>query len=119
MNLSNKQEKPTQSAYWNKEPMKLPTKKHHPTLSEDRLGNIFRRYPQVEAVFLFGSGASTKTHHESDLDLAIYPNDPSVEKRKLGSRKADILEIDFAVAAGQKRHRGLRIDWLRQCDVLC
>jgi predicted nucleotidyltransferase len=54
--------------------MKPPTKKHHPTLSEDRLGNIFRKYPQVEAVFLFGSVATTKTHHESDLDLAIYPN---------------------------------------------
>jgi predicted nucleotidyltransferase len=67
--------------------MKLPAKKHHPTLSEDRLGNIFRKYPQVEAVFLFGSAATTKTHHESDLDLAIYPNDPSVEKKRL-----DILE---------------------------
>ncbi|MFC1822977.1 nucleotidyltransferase domain-containing protein [Thermodesulfobacteriota bacterium] len=65
--------------------MKLQAKKRYPPLSESegRLGNIFRKYPKVEAVFLFGSAATNKTHDESDLDLAVYTNDPSAESNKL------------------------------------
>lgn len=67
--------------------MKLQTKKRHPSLNEDRLENIFGKYPQIEAVFLFGSAATAKTYGESDIDLAIYSNDLSAENKKL-----DILE---------------------------
>ncbi|MEA3415614.1 MAG: nucleotidyltransferase domain-containing protein, partial [Thermodesulfobacteriota bacterium] len=35
--------------------------------------NIFRKYPDIKAVYLFGSVGSGKTHRESDLDLAIVP----------------------------------------------
>ena len=44
---------------------------------------VFEMYSLIQAVYLFGSVASDKTHHESDLDLEIvclhlvrclYPN---------------------------------------------
>jgi predicted nucleotidyltransferase len=52
----------------------------------DRLEKVFQNYPQIQAVYLFGSTASGKTHAESDLDLAILP-----EKSSLRSQKLDIL----------------------------
>jgi hypothetical protein len=47
------------------------------------LRGIFKSYPDVQAVFLFGSSASGHTHAESDLDLAIVPRHPEVHSRKL------------------------------------
>jgi len=54
---------------------------HHPNL--DRLEKVFNRYPDIQAVYLFGSTASGKTHAESDLDLAILPKKSSLHKKKL------------------------------------
>jgi predicted nucleotidyltransferase len=53
----------------------------HPEL--DRLEKVFRKYPDIQAVYLFGSAASGKTHAESDLDLAILPEQPSLRGQKL------------------------------------
>jgi predicted nucleotidyltransferase len=53
----------------------------HPDL--DRLKKVFRKYPDIQAVYLFGSAASGKTHAESDLDLAILPEKPSLRGQKL------------------------------------
>jgi predicted nucleotidyltransferase len=53
----------------------------HPEL--DRLEKVFRKYPDIQAVYLFGSAASGKTHAESDLDLAILPEKPSLRGQKL------------------------------------
>ena len=53
----------------------------HPDLQ--RLENIFRKYSDIHAVYLFGSTASGKTHAESDLDLAILPRKSSLRKKKL------------------------------------
>jgi len=47
------------------------------------LPGIFRKYPGVQAVYLFGSAASGKTHTESDLDLAVVPGDASARAAKL------------------------------------
>ena len=44
---------------------------------------IFRQYPQVQAVYVFGSQASGRAGPESDLDLAIIPTDRSVKEKKL------------------------------------
>ncbi|WP_299285306.1 nucleotidyltransferase domain-containing protein, partial [Thermoflexus sp.] len=38
-----------------------------------RLAEVFRRYPEIEAVYLFGSAAEGRLHAESDLDLAVLP----------------------------------------------
>jgi predicted nucleotidyltransferase len=49
----------------------------HPNL--DHLEKVFRKYADIQAVYLFGSTASGKTHEESDLDLAILPISPIPE----------------------------------------
>ena len=54
---------------------------HHPSL--DRLEKVFRKYPDIQAIYLFGSTASGKTHTESDLDLAILPRKSSMRDQKL------------------------------------
>ena len=38
------------------------------------LKNVFRNYPEIQAVYLFGSVASGNVHQESDIDLAIIPD---------------------------------------------
>ena len=47
------------------------------------LSEVFREYPGIQAVYLFGSFASGNVHAESDLDLAIVPGDRSIRARKL------------------------------------
>jgi predicted nucleotidyltransferase len=47
------------------------------------LGDIFKRYPDVQAVYLFGSSASGHTRADSDLDLAVVPRHPKAHSRKL------------------------------------
>ncbi|NOH04165.1 MAG: nucleotidyltransferase domain-containing protein [Chloroflexi bacterium] len=47
------------------------------------LPTIFERYPGIQAVYLFGSAASGKTHTESDIDLGIVPRHPSLRAEKL------------------------------------
>ena len=47
------------------------------------LPQIFRQYPDIQAVYLFGSTASGKVHRESDLDLAIVPRRGTVRERRL------------------------------------
>ena len=54
---------------------------HHPDLQ--RLEMIFHEYPDIQAVYLFGSTASGRTHAESDLDLAILPGKSSLRSQKL------------------------------------
>jgi predicted nucleotidyltransferase len=49
----------------------------------DKLADVFRAYPDILAVYLFGSQASGKTHPESDLDLAIVPRTKEIRSRKL------------------------------------
>ena len=47
------------------------------------LPQIFRQYPDIQAVYLFGSTASGKVHRESDLDLVIVPRRGTVRERRL------------------------------------
>ncbi len=59
--------------------------KQHSLLFPDLniLPDIFKKYPGVQAVYLFGSGASGRLHAESDLDLAVYSDNPAVRARRL------------------------------------
>ncbi len=63
-------------------------------LDLDRLRRLFARYPDIQAVYLFGSMASGTTHPESDLDLAILPRDPALRARKL-DLLADLAGLGF------------------------
>jgi predicted nucleotidyltransferase len=53
----------------------------HPPL--EILKTVFKRYPGIQAVYLFGSSASGLTHAESDLDLAVLADGNSLYGRKL------------------------------------
>ena len=49
----------------------------------DVLKKIFKKYPDVRAVYLFGSVASGENRSDSDIDLGIYPRNSSVRAQKL------------------------------------
>ena len=55
--------------------------KHQPDIT--RLHDIFERYADIQAVYLFGSMARGTAHTGSDLDLAILPRSPLLRARKL------------------------------------
>ena len=48
-----------------------------------RLSKVFKKYPEIQAVYLFGSVASGNVHQESDIDLAIIPDTKKLRKQKL------------------------------------
>lgn len=67
------------------------------------LGDVFHKYPDVQAVYVFGSTGSGKTHQGSDLDLAIIPRTSALKKKKivlltdlarLGFCKVDLVFLD-------------------------
>lgn len=70
---------------------------------EARLEEVFRAFPEVEAVFLFGSLAEGRARAGSDLDLAVLPAGPDLRERRLdllsalvraGFDKVDVLLLD-------------------------
>ena len=65
--------------------------------NEDKilLNEVFKKYPAIHAVYLFGSAASGKIHQESDLDLAIITNDPSLSEKKLDIL-TDLAHVGFS-----------------------
>jgi hypothetical protein len=67
------------------------------------LQKIFCGFPDVQAVFLFGSVAERRARQGSDLDLAIVPGSPSIRERRLeiqaalvnaGLDPADLVFLD-------------------------
>lgn len=55
---------------------------------------VFRKYPGIRAVYLFGSVAKGSVRQDSDLDLGIVPTDGSVYEKKLDIL-ADLAGIGF------------------------
>ncbi|MBW2075804.1 MAG: nucleotidyltransferase domain-containing protein [Deltaproteobacteria bacterium] len=53
----------------------------HPDLK--LLVNVFKKYPEIQAVYLFGSTAAGNVHQQSDLDLAIIPRTKALREQKL------------------------------------
>ncbi len=47
------------------------------------LKKIFQKYPEIQAVYLFGSSVYGNLHPESDLDLAIIPTIEGFHKKKM------------------------------------
>lgn len=47
------------------------------------MAKVFKNYPDIQAVYLFGSVVSGNIHQESDIDLAIIPDTKKLRKRKL------------------------------------
>lgn len=52
-------------------------------VDRDKLSEVFRHYPEIRAVCLFGSAAEGRARSTSDLDLAILSSTPHLRERKL------------------------------------
>jgi len=61
---------------------------------QDALTTVFRRYPDVEAVYLFGSAAEGRLRADSDIDLAVVPRTGSCRERRL-DMLADLTRMGF------------------------
>ncbi len=59
------------------------TQRRHNLPDLKLLPGVFQKYPEIKAVYLFGSTPMVKTHLESDLDLAILPETQALRDRKL------------------------------------
>ena len=51
-------------------------------VDRDRLSQVFSDYPEIRAVYLFGSAAEVRAGPTSDLDLAIVAS-PELREKKL------------------------------------
>ena len=49
----------------------------------ESLTEVFRQFPEIRAVYVFGSAATGKRRPDSDLDLAILAGVGSFQRRKL------------------------------------
>ena len=58
------------------------------------LVSVFERYPEIDAVYLFGSSVHGRVQQESDLDLAIIPGDRNLRNKKL-EILADLARLGF------------------------
>jgi len=52
-------------------------------MDKSKLGRVFSKYPGIQAVYLFGSHAEGRARRDSDIDLAIVPQDRSVRQCRL------------------------------------
>ena len=48
-----------------------------------KIRRVSRRFPEIEAVYLFGSAAEGRAHVGSDLDLAVVPGNAALREKKL------------------------------------
>lgn len=69
----------------------------------ENLREIFSRYGEIQAVYLFGSMATGKARKDSDIDLAVVASGPEPRKRQLdilsdlaraGFCKVDLVFLD-------------------------
>ena len=49
----------------------------------NQLPHIFAKYPEIDAVYLFGSLAEKRAHKKSDIDLGIVPNTTRIHDKHL------------------------------------
>jgi predicted nucleotidyltransferase len=61
------------------------------------LPEVFEKYPDIQAVYLFGSSAEGTVREDSDLDLAIFPGSESLRKKKLDIL-TDLAQLGFCNA---------------------
>lgn len=60
----------------------------------EALKEVFRHYPDVEAVYMFGSAARGRMREDSDLDLAVVPRTGACRERRL-EMLADLVRAGF------------------------
>lgn len=59
-----------------------------------KLEKVFSGYPEIEAVYLFGSAATKKKKYIGDLDLGIVESAPSILEKKI-DLYADLVKQGF------------------------
>lgn len=70
-----------------------------------RLRSVFSSYPEIEAVYLFGSAAAERNTVFRDIDLGIVDSDPSIREKKveiyadLAKQGFDDVDMVFFYAA--------------------
>lgn len=74
--------------------MKAPELKDLSSDGIELLADVFRKYPDIQAVYLFGSVGSGKGRCGSDLDLGIVPGNKDLRKNKL-ALLADLARSGF------------------------
>ncbi len=62
----------------------MPRRSPSPVPDLRLLANIFGKYPDIQAVYLFGSAACGRANANSDVDLAIVPRPNVKQLDKLG-----------------------------------
>jgi predicted nucleotidyltransferase len=55
---------------------------------------VFKKYPEIQAVYLFGSQAEGRSNSESDLDLAVLSSSSELQNKKL-DLLSDLSEVGF------------------------
>ncbi|HAZ27446.1 TPA: nucleotidyltransferase domain-containing protein [Candidatus Acetothermia bacterium] len=60
----------------------------------ERLPEVFCSYPEIQAVYLFGSAAEGRAGLRSDLDLAIVSDSPRLREKRLDIL-ADLVRAGF------------------------
>ncbi|MBO9362666.1 MAG: hypothetical protein J7452_10750 [Thermoflexus sp.] len=74
-----------------------------PLADPSQLAEVFRRYPQIRAAYLFGLAAKGRLHAEGDLDLAVLPwrgvpqpnlLDPLADLACCGFCRVDLIFLD-------------------------
>lgn len=75
-----------------------------PTL--EALRQVFRRFPNVDAVKLFGSRAKGSFHARSDIDLAVFGHD--LDRFQIAAMLIDIEETDIPYRVDLQDFRQIR-----------
>ncbi|MFA6223096.1 MAG: nucleotidyltransferase domain-containing protein [Desulfomonilaceae bacterium] len=60
----------------------------------DLLSTVFKKYPGILAVYLFGSAATGKADAASDLDIGVLPKNSSLHAKKLDIL-TDLASVGF------------------------
>lgn len=95
------------------------SKKTAPLPKLKQIALIFDRYPDIQAVYLFGSFASGRAYVESDLDLAIVPRPNAKLLDKLGIladlTRLGLCDIDLVILDTDNivlKHESVRQNYL-------
>ena len=72
----------------------MPKQETQLTVDTTKLQTIFARYPEIQAVYLFGSTAAGTNRPDSDLDLALVPRSKALRRQKLDIL-ADLAQAGF------------------------
>ena len=71
-----------------------PNKEKQLTIDTTKLHLVLARYPEIQAVYLFGSVATGTQHSDSDLDMALVPRSKTLRRQKLDIL-ADLAQVGF------------------------